>query len=350
VNRERKRPQVVKDLGEFGFIRSITNGCVNNNEEVIQGIGDDCAVIGPFGDKVLLITTDLLAENIHFILDKIPPEHIGEKAIGVNLSDIAAMGGRPRHAFISIAMPPSFPVAALDALYRGMKQMCKRFGVNILGGDTSASSGTLFINIAVTGVAHKDKVLYRKGASAGDMVYVCGTLGASAAGLKILKGEIPANEALWPTLVLAHTRPRPLVAEGIVIGSSALASAMIDISDGLVADLGHICRQSGVGAEIHEDSLPLSEALVNLADQYHLDPIEFALTGGEDYSLLVTVPDSNTRQFEQLLVKETGTRPVAIGRITKANGVRCIRADGRERTLEASGYEHFGLAPFLPLS
>ena len=336
-----KRPQTIKDLGEFGFIRSITNGCINNNEEVIQGIGDDCAVIGPFGDKVLLITTDLLAEDIHFILDKIPPEHIGEKAIAVNLSDIAAMGGRPRHAFVSIAIPPSFPIAALNALYKGMKEICKRFGVNILGGDTSASSTDLFINIAVTGVANKDKVLYRKGASVGDILYVCGTLGASMAGLKILKGEMPASESHWPPLVLAHTRPQPLVAEGIVIGSSGLASAMIDVSDGLVADLGHICEQSGVGAEIHEESLPLPEALISLAQQYHLDPIDFALMGGEDYCLLVSVPDGNARQFEQILVREAGTRPVAIGRITKATGVRCIRADGRERPLSRGGYEHF---------
>ncbi|HDG98118.1 MAG TPA: thiamine-phosphate kinase [Desulfobacterales bacterium] len=336
-----KVPKTIEDLGEFGFIRSIANNCINNPEGVIQGIGDDCAVIGPFGEKVLLVTTDLLAESIHFLLDRIPPEHIGEKAIAVNLSDIAAMGGVPRHAFVSIALPLSFPVDVANALYKGIKGVCKRYGVNILGGDTSASPAGLFINIVVTGEAHKDKVVYRKGASIGEIVYVCGTLGESVAGLKILKGEIPARETQWPSLILAHTRPRPLVEEGSIIGTSGLASAMIDVSDGLVADLEHICEQSGVGAEIREELIPLSGELARLGERYHVDVMEYALMGGEDYCLLAAVPPDNAVQFEGLLEEKTGKRPTAIGKITRGSGVRFIGRDGKQRSLAKGGYDHF---------
>ena len=173
----------IEDIGEFGFIQSISNGCINNPAEVVQGIGDDCAVIGPFGEKALLVTADLLVENVHFILDRMLPEQVGEKAVNVNLSDIAAMGGLPRHVIVSIAIPRLFPAQVLDSIYNGIKHACQQGAVNILGGDTSSSPGGLFINITAIGEAQMDKVVYRRGASAGDRIYVCVRLGESLAGL-----------------------------------------------------------------------------------------------------------------------------------------------------------------------
>ncbi len=340
-NKVRNESRTVEDLGEFGFIKSIASGCINRLDGVVYGIGDDCAVIGPFGDRVLLVTTDLLIENVHFILDRIPPEHIGEKSIAVNLSDIAAMGGLPRHTFVSIAVPRLFPARVLNGIYGGIKSACKAYGVNLLGGDTSSSPGGLFINVTAIGETNKDSVMYRRGARVGDRIYVCGTLGGSVAGLKILKGEIPAAPEQWPSLVLMHTRPRALIKEGLTIGSCGMATAMIDISDGLVADLGHVCEESKVGAEVQEDSLPISEDLLSLGKQYHVDVTEYALTGGEDYALLVTVPPESAREFEKLLEQKTGAKPTDIGEITAGSDVKCMTPAGRQRHLETRGFNHF---------
>ncbi len=335
------KAKTIEDLGEFGFIRSITSGCINDTKEVVQGIGDDCAVLGPFGERVLLVTADLLVENVHFILDRIPPEHIGEKSIAVNLSDIAAMGGQPRHAIVSIAIPHLFPARVLNGIYDGIKSACNNYGVNILGGDTSSSPGGLFINVTAIGEAARDKVVYRHGARVGDKIYVVGMLGESIAGLKIIKGEISADTAQWPSLIAAHTRPRPKVAEGKIIGDSGLASAMIDISDGIVADLGHICEESGVGAEIREDFLPVSEDLLALGQGYNLDVAEYALMGGEDYALLYTVAPEDADQLEKLLKKQADISPAFIGRITSDPRIRCVRPDGKERILGKRGFDHF---------
>ncbi|RLB20384.1 MAG: thiamine-phosphate kinase [Deltaproteobacteria bacterium] len=340
VNMERDL-ETIEDLGEFEFIRSISQGCIHGPEGILQGIGDDCAVIGPFGDKVLLVTTDLLVENVHFILDRTPARHLGEKAVAVNLSDIAAMGGVPRHLFVSLAIPHSFPLRILNALYEGMKEVCRAYGVNLLGGDTSASLAGLFINVAVIGEAMTDQVLYRKGASPGDSIYVTGPLGEAAAGLKILKGQIEAGLADWPSLIKALTRPRPQVEEGRIIAKSGLASAMIDLSDGLVADLGHICEASDSGAEILEECLPLSNTLISFAKKYNQDPIGLCLWGGEDYQLLITVPAANGPAFERMF-KEKGCGPVyKIGKITEGRRIRCVRPDGTERVLHGVGFDHF---------
>ncbi|RLB41770.1 MAG: thiamine-phosphate kinase [Deltaproteobacteria bacterium] len=334
-------PRTIEDIGEFGFIRSINKDCIFRSENVICGIGDDCAVIGSSGNKALLVTTDMLVENVHFILDRIPPQHLGEKSIAVNLSDIAAMGGVPLHAFVSIAIPHSFPVSLLDALYNGMKAICQEHGVNVLGGDTSSSPAGLFISVTVIGEVSRDNILYRKGASRGDKIYVCGLLGRSAAGLAILKGDVAADEAEWNGLVEAHTRPRPMVREGRLIAGSGLASAMIDVSDGLAADLGHICEQSGVGAEVEEHKLPISADLRSFGETYGVDTVNLALSGGEDYCLLVTVPSENAAAFVRQMHKENVSELVEIGKIISGAGVYCIGRDGRKRRVSRGGFHHF---------
>ena len=288
------------DLGEFGFIESIKEHCHYSFNGLIQGVGDDSAVIGPQNGNVFLITTDMLIEDIHFILGKIDPEHLGQKVIAVNLSDIAAMGGKPLHGVISVAIPKSMHVTTIHAIYNGMKEMCGKYRLNIIGGDTCASPQKLIINVAILGEAPENEVLYRKGAKPGDKIYVTGTLGDSAGGLKLITEEFSAPDNVAPVLMEAHNRPVPHIEAGRMIAQSKLAGAMIDISDGFVSDLRHICEASHVGASILHQSIPISDEIRLFAKNNDLDPYELALYGGEDYRLLVTVPWENCEKFESL--------------------------------------------------
>ncbi len=335
------REPILKDLGEFGLIRMIKENCHFGSSHFIKGIGDDCAVIGPYGEKVFLITTDLLIENIHFLSNKITPIELGHKAVTVNISDIAAMGGTPLHIFVSIACPPSYPVKSLESIFTGIKQACKKYRVNLLGGDTSASRTELFVNITVIGEAPKDKVLYRKGAKPGDLIYVTGELGDSAAGLAIIKGNVNASQDIALALINAHHKPTAHVGQGNIIAQSGLASAMIDISDGLVSDLGHICESSHVGAIIYETSIPLSRELRALATEAGIDPLHFALHGGEDYKLLVTVPQHNRMKLENLF-RKNNNEIFFVGEITEETHLKCIGLDGKKKPLRSKGFDHFG--------
>jgi len=334
----------IGEVGEFGFIRSIQEGCHFSKDRLIRGIGDDCAVIGPYGDRVMLVTTDLLVEGVHFILDKIPPEQLGQKAAAVNLSDIAAMGGKALHLFSSLAIPPTMPVKILHAIYHGLKAMCRRHRVNILGGDTSASKEGLTISVSVIGEALKDEVIYRDGARPGDDIYVTGTLGDAMGGLKLIMEEVSGPETVTRRLINAHNLPEPHLEAGRVIARSHLASAMIDLSDGLLSDLRHICEASGVGAVIFKENLPVSEDLRLLAAENAMDPFEWALSGGEDYRLLVTVPRENKGTFQAIFSDNASWKIYRIGRITKGEGLKLRHPDGSEEQIEAAGWDHFTMA------
>ena len=331
----------MEDIGEFGFIRSIRDDCHFSHKKLIKGIGDDCAVIGPYGDNVLLITSDMLLEDIHFILGKVPPEHVGEKAVAVTLSDIAAMGGCALHLFVSLAVPKRMNVETIHSIYRGIKDTCRSYGVNILGGDTSASPDKLMINMTVIGEAPQKEVLYRSGATPDDGIYVTGTLGDSAAGLKLIKGDASAPEPIASTLKEAHTRPAPFLEAGRMIARSRLASAMIDLSDGLVSDLCHICEASGVGACLFHAALPFSEGLKALAEINNFDPCDLAISGGEDYRLLITVPRKNVESFQEMFEKAAPCPIYCVGKIMEKKGIDIVRPDGTKELLEAAGFDHF---------
>ncbi|MBW1818724.1 MAG: thiamine-phosphate kinase [Deltaproteobacteria bacterium] len=331
----------LKDMGEFGFIRSIMDDCHFGKERLIKGIGDDCAVLGPYEGNALLVTTDLLVEDVHFLLSKTPPDHLGRKAVAVNLSDIAAMGGEARHLFVSIAIPPAVNVETLHDIYGGIKAMCSRYRVNLLGGDTSASPERLMINITVLGEMPEDEVLYRSGARPGDVVFVTGTLGDSLAGLKIIQEEWQVSEPFRSELIHAHHLPVPFLEPGRLAARSHLASAMIDLSDGLMADLGHICEQSGVGAEIHANRLPISEALKASSKANALVPHEAALSGGEDYRLLITVPPQNKTPFQDMFSDGKPCPLYPIGEMRESGGIRIMGENGREITPAAVGFDHF---------
>jgi thiamine-monophosphate kinase len=331
----------IQDIGEFGFIRSIMDNCHFSSEKLVKGIGDDCAVIGPYGNKLFLITTDLLVEDVHFIWGKISPEHLGQKAVAVNLSDIAAMGGKALHLFVSICIPKSMRVKDLHSIYRGIKTVCECYRVNILGGDTSASPDRLIINVSVLGEVNENEIIYRDGARPGDAIYVTGTLGDSAAGLELIKKELSAPEALTNSLIKTHNLPVPCLEIGRMIARTRKASAMIDLSDGLLADLRHICEASDTGAKLYLSALPISQELETLSEINNFDPYDFALSGGEDYRLLVTVPRKHASSFQKTFETEGTSHIYLIGEITKRNRITILMPDGLEKQIDAKGFNHF---------
>lgn len=338
---ERKKTLKFKDIGEFGFIESIKDECITSLKGVIKGIGDDCAVFAPYSGRLLLFTTDTLVEDIHFLRDKITPYQLGRKAIAVNLSDIAAMGGRPLFILVSLAIPVEMDVEFIHDLYKGMKDICGHYKVNILGGDTVASPDPLIINVSLIGDAKADEVLYRSGARPGDKIYLTGTVGDSAAGLKILKNEISPPKSISTHFIKAHNEPKPLIETGRIIATSSLASAMIDLSDGLLSDLGHICKESGVGAKLFRSKIPLSSELKALASLANFNPFDLALSGGEDYLLLLTVPETRVQDIE-VLSKNKGLSPLSlIGEISEGEGIRMVNDDGSVEEIGPKGFNHF---------
>ena len=331
---------------EFGLIRWLKAKAARPDRQVYKGIGDDTAILKTSASEWMLITTDLLAEGIHFDPVLSSFEDIGYRAAIANLSDIAAMGGIPRFMLVAIAIPPTCSMEQIQRLYRGMRQATGPYLVSLVGGDTSASQRGLFLSITLTGVVKPGQALLRSGARAGDLIYVTGTLGDSHAGLDLLTKRARASRpimrpahARW--LVARHHRPSARVAEARWLVKHGLASAAIDVSDGLSGDLHHLCEESGVGAEIVEASLPLSRACGAYAAAHHLDARQIALEGGEDYELLFTVPLSKQPRFNRLAATTT-FHFTCIGSITpKRSGLRMWTDDGVTKVLPITSYEHF---------
>lgn len=336
------------EIGEFGFIESIKKECITTLKDVIKGIGDDCAVFGPSSGRVLLFTTDMLVEDIHFLKSKMTPYQLGWKSIAVNLSDIAAMGGRPLILLISLAIPAEMDVEIIQDLYKGMKDICEHHKVNIVGGDTVASPDKLVINVSLIGDAKENEVLYRSGARPGDSIYLTGNVGDSFAGLKILKKEISSPKSIKNHFIKIHNEPKPLIETGMAIAASGFANAMIDVSDGLLPDLGHICKESGVGAMLFRSKIPLSSELKLLASRVKFNPLDLALSGGEDYILLLTVPEANIKCFE-MVCKDKGLLPLyLIGEIKEEKGIRMVNDDGSIEEISMRGFNHFSPSLLKP--
>ena len=241
----------------------------------------------------------------------------------------------------SLAVPVETEVEAIQGLYRGMRDICEHHGLTIGGGDTVASPDRLVISISVIGDARENEVLYRSGASPGDKIYVTGYVGDSMAGLKILTNEITPPEGMAGYFIKAHNEPIPLVETGMSIAASGLASAMIDLSDGLLSDLGHICEESRVGALLFAEKIPLSSELKLLAGGAGFNPLDLALTGGEDYQLLFTVPEENDKGIEELFKEHDLIPPHHIGEIGQGPGIHMEKADGSIEELHPKGFNHF---------
>lgn len=308
---------VIPEIGEFGLIAKLAKLAEPTLEavpELIEGIGDDCAVYRLSKELLQVSTTDILAEQVHFDLLTTPAKHLGSKAISVNVSDICAMNATPRCALVSIAVPASFPVEMIEELYRGMAQACMEYGVAIAGGDTSSSRSGLVLSVAVTGEVTPDRIALRKGASPGELICVTGTLGGAAAGLRLLmreKGimlEHLENRESYDRNLMAdleeyrnaiRSQLLPVARLDIVKyfhSAGIRPTSMIDISDGLSPELQHICRSSATGALIYENSIPIGPQTRLIADELQDDALTWALTGGEDYELLFTVPKESWQE------------------------------------------------------
>jgi thiamine-monophosphate kinase len=324
----------LKDIGEFGLIARIAER-VSHRSGVEVGIGDDAAVTRPTDGYLTLITTDMLVEGVHFDLSMCTPEALGRKSLSVNLSDIAAMGGESRFFLLSMAIPPSFPVAFLDGFTKGMLERADEFGVSLIGGDTCSSKGGLVLSITVVGEQRPERIIRRSGARPGDLIFVTGTLGDSALGLEMLKLGEPEGFAAE-----RHLDPLPRVREGLALAAALLPTAMIDVSDGLAADLGHILANSGVGAKLHVQKIPLSPFFRKKCLPLTDEALSLALAGGEDYELLFTVPPSRADEVYPLIAT-FGTEVTLIGEITAGSGLSLLSEEGREFTVAKKGFNHF---------
>ena len=328
----------IEELGEFGFIDRIKEGCLVRSEGTIKAIGDDCAVLKSTDGLAILLTTDMLVENVHFLRQYTSPFLLGRKSLAVNISDIAAMGGNPKEALVAIAIPEETEIEFLDGLYDGIKSIAAEYDINVVGGDTVSSPKNLVISITLMGEAAEDEVLCRSGAAIGDVIFLTGTVGSSAAGLDIAveKRRFDSKDQL----LAAHFDPVPHVKAGRIIAASKAAYSLIDVSDGVVSDLGHICDGSGVGAIIEFARVPVTALLREYCEKYGLALEELALHGGEDYVLLGTVPEMSIGTLEKRL-KSDGCSFFPIGRITEEKGIRVQYEDGNVREIENSGFDHF---------
>ena len=307
--------------------------------EVVLGIGDDCAAIALDGGRCLLWTVDTLVEGVHFNLSYTPMEKLGWKALAVNLSDIAAMGGEARYALLSLAWPKARDRAQALKLAEGMAQAAREYVVAVIGGDTVAAP-EVAVTVTVTGVVAASQMLRRAGARAGDRIYVTGPLGESAAGLEVLLRGLALEPNLQAALTQAHLQPRPQLRAGRVLAQKGLATSAIDLSDGVATDLAHVCRESGVGARIPAAHVPVSPRVKAAAPALRQDPLDLALKGGEDYQLLFTCPPDKAGALRAAFARAGLPEPLALGEIVPGEGVVLITARGEE-DISGQGFDHF---------
>lgn len=340
----------VSAIGEFGLIERI-RGLLPPARNAFLGIGDDCAGLRPTAGRDLLLTTDLLVDRVDFTQQTITPFCLGRKAMAVNLSDIAAMGGLPRAALVTLALPPEAEIEFVDELYRGLQEEGARYAVEVIGGDLSASS-TLIIGVTLVGEVEPGKAVTRSGARPGERIWVTGRLGGSAAGLAALRAgfrlrdeqvEVPfeVSAELKEAIRRAITRqlcPIPRVREGRALAQTGVASAMIDLSDGLALDLRHLCRESGISARIREDQIPVDPVASAIGRHLGEEPLTMALEGGEDFELLFT---SSSEPLDILRIFEDWIDVTEVGEVEEAGkGCLLVQPSGEAVPL-TGGYDHF---------
>lgn len=330
--------------GEFELIRRFVSGWPLG-EEVVIGAGDDASAVRWADDsgRLLLQTADLLVENVHFRKGWGSSYQLGWKSLAVNLSDIAAMGGRPLHAHLNLALPTTWSEAEIMQFRQGFFDLAEKYRVALLGGDLSASPGPLMISVMLTGAVAADRVLRRSGAHSGDVVWVSGSLGDAAAGLKLLKkGSAGRNTSGGEKeLMMAFLQPNPEIELGLVCSESRAVSALIDLSDGLAGDLGHILEMSGVGAVLDEERLPMSRALLGEARRRDWDHLEMAWRGGEDYRLLGCSPPDKFSEFASSVAERLERPLIAIGEISEGAGLRLRCRDGKIKAIAPRAFDHF---------
>ena len=309
---------------------------------VILGIGDDCAAIEIPGPDYLLWTVDTLVEGVHFDLAYTTLAQLGWKSLTVNLSDIAAMGGDPGSALLSLGWPPDRDRRRALAFAAGLAQAAREYGVAVIGGDTVASPGGLIVTVTLTGRVPADQMLRRAGAGIGDLIFVTGPLGEAAAGLKILRQGLELPQDLKEALTEAQLRPRPQLRAGRLLAQEGLATALIDTSDGIATDLYHICRASGVGARIPAAAVPVSPRVTAAAPHLGCAPLDLALFGGEDYLLLFTASPAVAERLPASFSRAGLAAPLPLGHIVRRGPGHPGNLGGR------GGYLRPRLRPFPP--
>ena len=330
------------DLGEFGLINHITKYFTIENASTVTGIGDDAAVLDA-SKKQTLVTTDLLIEGVHFDLSYMPLKHLGYKAVMVNLSDVYAMNGTAEQITVSIAVSNRFPLEAIEELYSGIQLACETYKVDLVGGDTTSSTKGILISVTAIGKAEKEDIVLRSGAKETDLIVVSGDLGAAYLGLQVLEREKqvfnvdPNNQPdLDSYTYLIERQLKPEARRDVAGFLKELAikpTAMIDISDGLSSEIMHICSQSKVGCKIYEEKLPLDPQVISACEEFNLDSTMVALSGGEDYELLFTVPIAD---FEAIKGNPNFS---IIGHITAENqGLNLVTRASQEIELKAQGW------------
>lgn len=333
----------IDQLGEFGLIDRIRAALPTPGSKVVTGIGDDVAVLEASGDTLWLATCDVLVEGSHFLRHAIPPKKLGRKSLAVNLSDIASAGGTPRFALVSLGLPGDLEVEFIDRLYEGLREEGSRFGVDIVGGNISRSRLGIFIDVFLLGEAPRKNVVLRSGARPGDRILLTGSVGDAAAGVALLLDpSLKAAEPYASTAVERQLAPTPRVKEGALIGALREASAMIDVSDGIAGDLGHICEKSGVSARLAADSLPVDPENRALSRRVKSNEWHFALRGGEDYELLFTAPAGRAEGLARRITAETGTPVALIGEVLPSDRPsELVLPDGTVVPLGGVGWDHF---------
>ncbi|WP_167614330.1 thiamine-phosphate kinase [Maribellus sediminis] len=334
----------ISELGEFGLIDRLTKGIELKNSSTIKGVGDDAAVM-EFGDKQVVVSTDLLTEGIHFNLMYVPLKHLGYKSVVVNLSDIYAMNATPKQITVSIAISGKFSVEAIDELYSGIHLACEKYNVDLVGGDTTSSLTGLTICITAIGEARKEDIVMRSGAQANDLLCVSGDLGGAYMGLQLLEREnevYKVNPNVQPQLdgydYILERQLKPEARVDIVAAFKKLGikpTSMIDISDGLSSEIMHLCKNSGTGCSLFEDKIPMDNQTKQMAEELNINPLVAALNGGEDYELLFTL---SLDDYEKIKNDPDFT---IIGHMTEAaEGTNLITAAGSAIALQAQGWNH----------
>lgn len=336
----------ISSLGEFGLIDRLTNEIPLINDSSKKGVGDDAAVLH-FGDKEVLVTTDLLLEGIHFDLRYVPLKHLGYKAAIVNFSDIYAMNGNPRQITVSLGVSSRFTVEHLEELYYGIRHACEIYGVDLVGGDTSASMTGLVISVTCIGDANAEDVVYRNGAKETDLICVSGDLGAAYMGLQLLERENSVaakhGEGFQPDFAgkeyILERQLKPEARKDIIKElkeHGIKPTSMMDVSDGLSSELMHICKGSNVGCRVYEDKIPIDYQTALMAEELNMNLVTAAMNGGEDYELLFTVPLADLEKIEKI------KNVRMIGYITKPElGMAMVSRDGAELPLRAQGWNAF---------
>ncbi len=337
--------QTVAELGEFGLIEYLsrtTEGGTGRAAGLELGIGDDAALLRPSAGTHLAVTCDVLLEGRHFLPRSLRGEPLGRRAMEVNLSDLAAMGSKPRFAFVSLGLRADTAVAEVAAWYRGFAAALAPWGAAVAGGNMTRVEGAQFIAITLLGEVLPGQALRRDGARPGDTILITGYPGQAAAGLCLLGGEEPVSEN--DLLVHAYLAPQARVAEGLALAEGSLASAAIDTSDGLLGDLGHLCAASGVGARLWADRLPVSPPLAAFAAHRQEDPLDWVLGPSDDYELVVTCSPEQTRAVVTCVEGFGKVSVHCAGVLTAGEGrLEVVGADGRPRAMAPAGWNHFSV-------